>query len=784
MSCNNVQILNFNHNIVEIGSDNKLVITDNVKCNSITIPQPVTNILQINSPGPQGPGLSGGTNNYIPLWVGSNALTSSYLNQSNGILKTTSGSIDKGLYLNTTSDVYQIGDWNDNNPNGVRLNVSYTPTERLISTAYQGADIGLKLDFANNTYILGNLIGNGDGLIFQNGVYSFGTGSLLTDGFGLGINWNEKFVKLGDYGGISNGTLINIDDTNQQITLNKNVLLPNITSSPQSNVVTINTTTGQLYYTASSAFGGGGGSSVNTGSLLTTASVVLNTITFTKGNGSTFPITVNTGSGVSTSLFNTFTASYNTFTSSYNTGSFSGSFTGSLQGTASWAASASVAISSSYALSASYAQTSSYVVTALTASYITSSNIVGTVTSASYADNGSETLQEIINNSVVSNQTIGTVGSDYALSIKEQDTNAGLYIYGAGTSPNKSAWIGLEGTFTTAPTTAIGISGGALSIRGLTETISSSFIVTYDGNSQDGTISYISASRITFPYIGNAVITGSLLVSGSSGGFGGITGSLQGTASYALTASYAMNGGGSGTPVAILDEGNTLTSAVTSINFTGAGVAATNNGNAVTVTINGTSIDTSAFVTTSSFNAFTSSYNTATSSFVTNSQTSSFVKNNQTSSFVTNSQTSSFVQNSQTSSFVINSQTSSFVQNSQTSSFVQNSQTSSFTLNSQTSSFVTNSQTSSFVTTSSFNTFTSSIKAQSGSVASFAGRPYSASITLGTAYSNNLYAVTVTGEDARIFTISAKTSTGFTINTNSSTALSNPVYWVASSFNS
>jgi len=54
MSCNNVQILNFNHNIVEVGPDNKIVITDQVKCNSITIPQPVTNILQINSPGPQG----------------------------------------------------------------------------------------------------------------------------------------------------------------------------------------------------------------------------------------------------------------------------------------------------------------------------------------------------------------------------------------------------------------------------------------------------------------------------------------------------------------------------------------------------------------------------------------------------------------------------------------------------------------------------------------------------------------------------------------------------------
>jgi hypothetical protein len=46
---------------------------------------------------------------------------------------------------------------------------------------------------------------------------------------------------------------------------------------------------------AASGFGSGG--STNTGSLLTTASVSSNTITFTKGDGSTFPITVNTGSG-------------------------------------------------------------------------------------------------------------------------------------------------------------------------------------------------------------------------------------------------------------------------------------------------------------------------------------------------------------------------------------------------------------------------------------------------------------------------------------------------------
>jgi hypothetical protein len=63
------------------------------------------------------------------------------------------------------------------------------------------------------------------------------------------------------------------------------------------------------------------GSGTDTGSLLLTASAAGNVITFTKGNGSTFPITVATGSGgvsgdfVTTSSFNSYTASASTNTS-------------------------------------------------------------------------------------------------------------------------------------------------------------------------------------------------------------------------------------------------------------------------------------------------------------------------------------------------------------------------------------------------------------------------------------------------------------------------------------
>jgi hypothetical protein len=177
-------------------------------------------------------------------------------------------------------------------------------------------------------------------------------------------------------------------------------------------------------------------------------------------------------------------------------------------------------------------------------------SLLGTASNAIYADNGSETLQEIINNSIVSNEIIGTISSNDAFTIKEIDANHGLYIYGVNTPPNKSVWIGAEGSSTTVPESAIGVSLGdynGISVRGLQSVPSSSFILAYTGDSTQGGISYISASRITFPYTGNAVITGSLLVSGSNGGFGGITASLQGTASFATTASYALvSAGGTG----------------------------------------------------------------------------------------------------------------------------------------------------------------------------------------------------------------------------------------------
>jgi hypothetical protein len=76
--------------------------------------------------------------------------------------------------------------------------------------------------------------------------------------------------------------------------------------------------------TASYALNGGGGGSTNTGSLMVTGSVSLNTLTFTKGDGSTFNLTVNTGSAIVTntgSLMVTGSVTNNTLTFTKGDGS-------------------------------------------------------------------------------------------------------------------------------------------------------------------------------------------------------------------------------------------------------------------------------------------------------------------------------------------------------------------------------------------------------------------------------------------------------------------------------
>jgi len=96
-------------------------------------------------------------------------------------------------------------------------------------------------------------------------------------------------------------------------------------------------------------------------------------------------------------------------------------------------------------------------------------------------------------------------------------------------------------------------------------------------------------------------------------------------------------------------------------------------------------------------------------------------------------------------------------------------------------SYASSSTSASFASTASY---IPTIKGGSASIASFNGNPSSSTVTFGSAFPNNLYAVTVTGEDARSWTIQSKVSGSFVINSNSNTALTGPVYWIAVPYNS
>ena len=74
------------------------------------------------------------------------------------------------------------------------------------------------------------------------------------------------------------------------------------------------------------------------------------------------------------------------------------------------------------------------------------------------------------------------------------------------------------------------------------------------------------------------------------------------------------------------------------------------------------------------------------------------------------------------------------------------------------------------------------LKQKNGSVtgSTFAGNPKTATVTFATAFADNNYAVTVTGEVNRTWSVESKTAAGFTINANANLAFnSSNVFWMA-----
>ena len=205
----------------------------------------------------------------------------------------------------------------------------------------------------------------------------------------------------------------------------------------------INTNDGKLFYGSAGGVQqlgtGGGGGTTNTGSLLTTASAAGNTITFTKGDTSTFDVTVSGGtgspggankqlqfngngafSGSSALTFNsgsnilTLTGSLNITGSTTQTGSLiiTAGITGSLQGTASWA---------------NIAQTASSILGGQ-ATYLPYFNTNTTLSTSS--------LYQSSSTSLIINATVNTTANPEALFVYQPDIKSINVISGKGNLDN------------------------------------------------------------------------------------------------------------------------------------------------------------------------------------------------------------------------------------------------------------------------------------------------------------------------------------------------------------
>jgi hypothetical protein len=263
-----------------------------------------------------------------------------------------------------------------------------------------------------------------------------------------------------------------------------------------------------------------------TGSLLITASIIDNVITFTKGDATTFNITIESSSYATQAV----TASY-VVSSSYAT----------------QAATASYVVSSSYAINTSYLNGSDNSVFITTGSNGTTQTINGSLTiSQNLTVLGSSSIQYITSSQLIIANNIISVNT-----INPGVRFGGLAVIDSGSSPQTSGsllfdsqnnqWIFVHQSDSTSAVTSSVLIMGPQTFNdvGNETTITTNRLTKGTGGDLGEHIgdSNITDTGTVVSINSNTYVTGSLDVTQ------GITGSLFGTASWALnsvTASYAI----------------------------------------------------------------------------------------------------------------------------------------------------------------------------------------------------------------------------------------------------
>ena len=191
----------------------------------------------------------------------------------------------------------------------------------------------------------------------------------------------------------------------------------------------------------------------------------------------------------------------------------------------------------------------------------------------------------------------GNLTASGDLSGSESSTGSfGVIEVGGGHFTSASLAAGGGGTFT-----ASGISGswqgvigsGSLGMISGSEVSTGSFGVVEVGGGHFTSASLASGggTGTGFPFSGSAIITGSMFISGSETSLetlGHISGSSTSTASFGRFEGDGSGLSGIAAAIEVSDEGSSLTSTVSSIDFVGDNIVASTSGNDVTVTLNNT----------------------------------------------------------------------------------------------------------------------------------------------------------------------------------------------------
>jgi hypothetical protein len=275
-------------------------------------------------------------------------------------------------------------------------------------------------------------------------------------------------------------------------------------------------------------------SSANTGSLLLTASAYQNVITFTKGNGSVFSVTVATGSSSSTSSTFPYTGSAQITGSLGITGSLTvtGGITGSFSGSG-------IISSASYALTSSniLGGTAGYVPLWSTNTSLGNSVIFQSSSNIGIGNSPQNSFRLDVNGQSVLRGAVYTSGSLIDFGTSEWTFNNNNFSYlgrtynvTVGATSSLSAKLGVRGTGTTSATTAFRVENSS-TVPSLT-VLDNGFVGIRRSN-----------PTVALDVSGSAIISGSVTVWSSSGisffdssGYGG--GRINGGYGYLLGEVY------------------------------------------------------------------------------------------------------------------------------------------------------------------------------------------------------------------------------------------------------